>query len=53
MAVWSFTFESFLVEDDGVVLWCLRQAEKLTAATKEEKKRDKREKELCYSFNCQ
>lgn len=32
-AVWRFTFESFLVKDDGVVLWCLRQAEKLTTET--------------------
>lgn len=33
-AVWRFTFEAFLVKDDGVVLWCLRQAEKLTTETK-------------------
>lgn len=41
-----FTFESFLVEDDGVVLGCLRQAEKLTAEIKREKEREKHEKEL-------
>lgn len=41
-AVWSFTFESFLVKDDGVVLWCLRQAEKLTAETKRERNMKKR-----------
>lgn len=41
MAVWSFTFESFLVEDDGVILWCLRKTEKLTAeTTKQEEKRN-------------
>lgn len=51
--VWGFTFESFLIEDDGVVLWCLCQAEKLTAETKQEKKRAQCEKELCYSFNGQ
>lgn len=38
VVVWGFTFESFLIEDDGVVLWCLCQAEKLAAETKQEKK---------------
>lgn len=32
----GFTFESFLVKDDGVVLWCLRQTEKLASETAEE-----------------
>lgn len=31
-----FTFESFLVKDNCVVLWCLRQTEKLTSETREE-----------------
>ena len=32
-----FTFETFLVKDDCVVLWCLCQAEKL-ASEKQERK---------------
>lgn len=31
-----FTFEAFLVKDDCVVLWCLRQTEELTSETGEE-----------------
>lgn len=31
-----FTFKSFLVKDDCVVLWCLRQTEKLTSETRKE-----------------
>lgn len=38
------TFESFLVKDDCVVLWCLRQTEKLASERGEEEqmKRGKR-----------
>lgn len=31
-----FTFESFLVKDNCVVLWCLCQAEKLASGAREE-----------------
>lgn len=34
-SAWCFTFEPFLVQDDGVVLRRLRQAEELTAGTEE------------------
>lgn len=34
-SAWCFTFEPFLVQDDGVVLWRLCQAEELTAETEE------------------
>lgn len=30
---WYFTFESFLIKDDCVVFWRLRQTEKLTSET--------------------
>lgn len=49
-AVRRVTFESLLVQDGGVVLWRLRQAEKLTAETKE---REKGGRQPCYSFNVQ
>lgn len=35
VSAWCFTFEAFLVQDDGVVLWRLCQAEELTAETEE------------------
>lgn len=37
-----FTFESFLVKDNCVVLWCLRQTEKLTSETREEAQMERR-----------
>lgn len=36
-----FTFESFLVKDDCVVLWRLRQTEKLASETREEEQMER------------
>lgn len=47
-----FTFESFLVKDNCVVLWCLCQAEKLASGAREEVQMGRggrREKEQRYS----
>lgn len=52
-SAWRFTFESFLVEDDGVVLWRLCQAEELTAGREEEEKREEQVNKQCYSGNNQ